>query len=443
MLKAVLSILGTRIATRVVTMGAGILIARTIGVDGQGVLGLLLMLGGLLAGLVDLGLGMGAVYFVGRQGWREERFAGLALPVLALSTIVGLGIFSWLASTWLTDYAVALQGKNVAALALFVVANAFAELFLNLFIARQRLRDYNLAEIIFAVAMVAATLLLTWQGNRDATAYFTVYGATRLLVFLYLGLRLGRLPRLPRPEPLRQLAVLLRYSFSQWSANLFSQLSVRVDALMLAWFIPRSPRVDLADLGLYSICLLTITRLMEIQRSIQTAFFSRVAGLEEARAVEVTNTTYRRSFLVYLLLSAGLIAFGWPVLWLYGPEYTAAWSVLSVLVLGTIALRGNAGVLMLYFSTVDRSIYTVHTHQISLVGNILLSAWLIPRMGIMGAALGTVASFSAGKVYLLWRYQRLTGSRWSRDLLIRPAEAALALSDLRRELAGMLKGGAS
>jgi O-antigen/teichoic acid export membrane protein len=442
MLQAVLSILGTRIATRLATMVAGILIARTIGVNEQGGLGLLLMLGGLLAGLVDLGLGMGAVYFVGRLGWKEERFAGLALPVLALSTALGMGTFAWLATHWLTDYAIALQGRNLAALTLFVVANAFSELFLNLFIARQRLRDYNLAEIVFAVAMVTATLVLVWRGEREAAAYFMAYGATRMLVFLYLLARLGKLPRIPHPIPLRELGGLLRYGLSQWSANLFSQLSVRVDALMLAWFIPRSPMVSLADLGLYSICLLTITRLMEIQRSIQTAFFSRVAGLDEAQAVAVTNSTYRRSFLVYVLLSAVLILFGWPVLWLYGPEFTAAWSVLTVLVLGTITLRGNTGVLMLYFSAVNRSIYTVHTHQISLVGNILLSALLIPHFGIMGAALGTSLSFAVGKVYLLWRYQRLTGSRWSRDLLIRPAEILEAVAEVRREVIGMVRGGA-
>ncbi|MDP2360986.1 MAG: polysaccharide biosynthesis C-terminal domain-containing protein [bacterium] len=438
MLRSVLAILCTRVLTRLVTMAAGILIARTIGVEEQGVLGLLLMLGGLLAGICDLGLGMGAVFFVGRQGWRADRFTGLALPVLALSTAAGLGLFAWLAATWLTDYAVALQGANLAALALFVGANTFTELYLNLTIARQRIAQYNLAELAFAAVIVVATLLLTARGLRNASVYLALYGAARLLVFLYL---LSRQEDRPRPGPLRETATLLRYSLTQWSANLFSMLSVRVDALLLAWYIPRSDRVDLADLGLYTICLLTITRLMDVQRSIQTAFFSRVANEEASRAVETTNTTYRRSFLVYLVLSAALIAGGWPVLWLYGPEYPAAWGVLTVLVLGTITLRGNAGVLMLYFSSVDRSVYTVHTHQISLAGNLLLNILLIPRWGIMGAALGTALAFAAGKLYLLWRYQKETGSRWSRDLLLRPAEMRTALGDLRREVGAMWRGG--
>jgi len=416
-------------------MAAGILIARTIGVSEQGVLGLLLMLGGLLAGMVDLGLGMGAVFFVGRQGWREERFAGLALPVLLVATVVGLGLFSWLATTWLTDYAVALEGGNLAILALFVVGNAFTELLLNLFIARQRLREYNLAEVLFAGVMLLATLVLTYVGAATAAPYFILYGAARLLVFFYL---LTRLEHRPVAPVWRELPNLLRYSLTQWSANQFSQLSVRVDALMLAWFIPRSPRISLADLGLYTICLLTITRLMEIQRSIQTAFFSRVAGLDDAAAITATNSTYRRSFLVYLLLSALLILFGWPVLWLYGPDFTAAWGVLTVLVLGTITLRGNAGMLMLYFSTVDRSIYTVHTHQITLVANVLFNGLLIPRWGNMGAAVGTSLSFAAGKLYLLWRYQQLTGSHWARDLLIGPAEARESIGDLIREVREML-----
>lgn len=441
MLQAVLSILGTRIITRMTTMVAGIFIARAIGVEQQGVLGLLLMLGGLLAGICDLGLGMGAVYFVGRRSWEEGRFAGLALPVLGLSTVVTLGLFAWMAGAWLSDYAVALQGVNLAMLALFVAANALAELYLNIFIARQRLRDYNLAEVFFAALMLGGTLLLLWRGVRQPAAYFGLYGAARGLTFLYLFARLGRPPRRGR---LSELPGLLRYSLSQWLANLFSQLSVRVDAFMLAWFIPHSNgRVTLADLGLYSICLLTITRLMEIQRSIQTAFFSRVAGLDEREAVAVTNATYRKSFLVYLLLAAGLITFGYPVLWLYGREYTAAWGVLNVLVLGTVALRGNAGVLMLYFSTIDRSRYTVRTHQISLVGNILLAALLIPRFGIMGAAVGTSVSFAVGKLYLLWRYQRETGSRWSRDLLVRPGEALGALADVRGALRKALGGRSS
>lgn len=437
MLQAVLSILGTRLSTRVTTLAAGVLIARTIGVDSQGALGLLLMLGGLMVGLVDLGLAMGAVYFVGRQDWSEERYTGLALPVLTMSIVTGLLVFALLASFWLTDYVVVLSGPNLFALSLYVSAHAFSEVYLNLTLARQRLRDYNLSEIISAVAVVLVTLALVLRGVRNPAAYFTMYGGTRLLVCAYLVIRLGRLPRL---HSIQELPRLLRYCLSQWSANLFSQLSVRVDAFMLAWFIPHSKAVSLADLGLYSICLLTITRLMEIQRSIQTAFFSRMAGLGEKDAIATTNATYRKSFLVYLLLSVALITFGYPVLWIYGPEYPAAWGVLSVLVLGTIALRGNAGVLMLYFSTTDQSRYTVHTHQISLVGNFLLSLFLIPRLGIMGAALGTSISFAAGKLYLLWRYQEVTGSRWARDLLIRPAEAREALVELRRGLSGLMRG---
>jgi O-antigen/teichoic acid export membrane protein len=431
MLQAILSILGTRILTRLVTMVAGILIARTIGVEEQGVLGLLLMLGGLLAGLCDLGLGMGAVFFVGRQGWAQERFTGLALPLLALSVATGMGLFAWLASSWLTGYAVALAGVNLAALVLFVVANTFTELYLNLAIARQRIVHYNLAEVVFAALMISATLVMTLRGVAAAPAYLALYGGARLMVLVYL---LSRQTRLPRPGGLRQTGRLLRYSLTQWAANLFSMLGLRVDALLLGWFIPRSELVSLADLGLYTICLLTITRLMEIQRSIQTAFFSRVANEAPERAVETTNTVYRRSYLVYLLLSVLLIAGGWPVLRLYGPEYPAAWGVLSLLVLGTITLRGNSGVLMLYFSSVDRSVYTVHAHQITLAVNLLLNMLLIPRWGLPGAALGTGVAFGAGKLYLLWRYCRSTGSRWSRDLLLRPAEARLALVELRREL---------
>jgi stage V sporulation protein B len=437
MLNAVLSILGTRILTRLTTMGAGILIARTIGVEEQGVLGLLLMLGGLLTGICDLGIGMGAVYFVGRKSWDEGRYTGLALPVLATSTALTLGGFTCVAVLGLTDYAVALEGRNLAALILFVVANSFAELYFNLLIARQRLRDYNLGEVLFAVLMLTGAVLLITQGARVAAFYFALYGATRGLVFLFLYARLGVRPRGGR---LADLTPVLRYSLSQWSANMFALLSVRADVLMLAWFIPRTPRVTLADLGLYTICLLTITRLMEIQRSIQTAYFSHLAGLGEQEAITAANATYRKSFLVYLLLSLVLIVFGYPVLLLYGREYTAAWGVLTVLVLGTVTLRGNSGVLMLYFSSVDRSRYTVHTHQISLVGNLLFSCVLIPRLGIMGAAVGTAVSFTLGKVYLLWRYQRLTGSRWSRDLLLRPGEAVSSLKELKKGVAAFLGG---
>ena len=56
---------------------------------------------------------------------------------------------------------------------------------------------------------------------------------------------------------------------------------------------------------------------------------------------------------------------------------------------------------------------------------------LVPRLGMVGAALGMSASYAASVAYLGWHYRRATGTTWA-DLLPGPADVRWAFGKLRR-----------
>jgi O-antigen/teichoic acid export membrane protein len=92
-------------------------------------------------------------------------------------------------------------------------------------------------------------------------------------------------------------------------------------------------------------------------------------------------------FIIYLLNSSDILSF------IFGPEYSLGWSCLVVLSVGQLVNcgTGSIGVLLL-MSGNQRNWFWMTS--LSLLINIIICLILVPKLGIIGAAIGT--SFSVG-----------------------------------------------
>ena len=88
-----------------------------------------------------------------------------------------------------------------------------------------------------------------------------------------------------------------------------------------------------------------------------------------------------------------LLALGKPLLWMFGPEFTAAYPVMFILALGLLAraFAGPAQNLLVMAGHQDKVALILVTTIIICLG---LGLALIPALGIMGAAIATAAAFA-------------------------------------------------
>jgi O-antigen/teichoic acid export membrane protein len=99
-------------------------------------------------------------------------------------------------------------------------------------------------------------------------------------------------------------------------------------------------------------------------------------------------TSQRWTLWPSLLGVAGLLVCGWPLLWLFGPEFVAGYPLIAILSVGLLA-RAAAGPAERLLTMYGRQNACALIYLMALVCNVVLCFTLIPRFGLVGAAAST------------------------------------------------------
>ncbi len=423
MIQNILATFGTRLLVSMGNLVLALALARCMGPERQGVVSYLVMLVGLMVLGGSLGLDAAAVFYLNRIGLTARAYLRRILPVLVpslLSTALAVVVLVQLG----------LLGNEGTSGPLLLITLLIFPLELTislvrcLFMAQERIGEYNSVEVVQSLVLylLVGTMLVL---RPDSPAWVLgMYLLDRLVV---VGVILWRLKARPldAPDavfvPAPPLKEILRYSIFPWLANVFSLLNIRLDTLMVAWYVSRVPSVQPADLGLYTVSMLAVARLQDVQMAIQVAYFPRVASLARREASQLAGRFYRTSTPVYLLLFLVMLAAGWPALRLFGADYVRAYPTLVALTFGVMALRANSGVLSIYFTAQGRPHIPTLVNGVGVVVNVILNLWLIPRYGMLGAALGTVGACGLTKVLLVLAFLH-EGADYRRDLWLKRSD---------------------
>jgi len=158
-----------------------------------------------------------------------------------------------------------------------------------------------------------------------------------------------------------------------------------------------------ADVGIYFAAVRVMTLagyvyyafMLISSREFSLARADRDTAALQARVLYATKWT----FLLTVPAVAVMLVAGYPLLYLFGPEFTAAWPAMAVLGLGLLARAsvGQAGDLLVVLGHQRENLIAAAS---SLILNIALTLALVPVLGILGAAVGTALSQSARAIIL-------------------------------------------
>ena len=100
----------------------------------------------------------------------------------------------------------------------------------------------------------------------------------------------------------------------------------------------------------------------------------------------------------------GLMIAGWPLLWLFGAEFTAGYPLIAVMAVGLLA-RAAAGPAERLLTMAGRQTVCVFVYLAALIANVAFCFLLIPAFGLYGAAASTSIALTLESVilYLLAR----------------------------------------
>ncbi len=185
-------------------------------------------------------------------------------------------------------------------------------------------------------------------------------------------------------ESLGLLFKLSKFGFFPMLSVLMTTLNYRIDTIMLKGY------VDYSSIGVYSVGVSIAEKIWVIPDAMRDIMISKVASGkkvdEVSMVIRVCNTVCILIFIGMLLVSKPLIAL------LYGAEYSGAYSIIIIILLGTITMT-YFKMIASYFIVINKQKISLIFLTISVITNVIVDIILIPKFNIYGAAWASTVAY--------------------------------------------------
>ena len=418
------------VANAALTFGVAVIVARVLGPDGRGVYALFLLSASITQSVLSLGIGVSAVYHLGKRAYPLSRVVANSQQLTVVSLIVSglLVLLAWpTVGDALLDHG-APYWVFVFAVPLFLNYNVLT----NVFQGTSRFLAMN--AIIVAQPLVLLGLLVVGIaiGDVDTTAALILWcGATLAATVLGLallgrgGLRVTELLRFDWPSMRGQI----RFGVQGQVGNLVQLLNYRLDQYIVLLF------VGISAVGIYAVAVTMTQSIWFIANAVAVVLLPRLTATDEADAARTTPVVCRNT----LLLSAlGALALGavspWLLKGLFGADFGPALAPLLWLLPGTVALAGSKILTSYIFSQgrpLTNSLITIASLAVTLVADFVL----IPTFGVAGAAVASSLAYGVHFALSLIAYRRLSGGSIWEAVFVRGDDLRRYVEAARQRLA--------
>jgi O-antigen/teichoic acid export membrane protein len=246
--------------------------------------------------------------------------------------------------------------------------------------------------VLLPLGLIVAVGAIVAAGHRPTAEQAVLAGV--VVVVLVAGCQAVVLRRVARDEVPDRTA---RYDTRTWlrvsmPLLLVGSLNVvfqRVDVLLVGLYL------DASEAGVYAMAFRTAALASILQTAMNTTVAPRIASLFWSGRSEELEATVLRSirmvFLPSLAVTAVLVAFGGPILSLFGKSFRAGWAAMAVYALGQLVSVSNGPVGWLMNLTGHQSraaLVNAVSAALCLAGYLVL----IPLFGLVGAAAANAGS---------------------------------------------------
>jgi len=404
----------TAFAIRVISAGIAflsqILLARWVGVHEFGIYTYVWVIINVVGTLCALGLSTSAVRFIGEYRTRGE-FAlmrgflrtgrSLSLGAGVVAAVMGLMILI-LARDGVEAYYRVPLGICLVALPAFALTDFHdgvgrAQGWIDL-----ALGPPYIFRPLLLLMFVAAAVASGWPRDAETAVYGAVVATWLTAMGQYLLQKQRMLDRVPAGARHYRLGLWFKVSLPLLLLEGFTLMMTNLDILMLNLFVPPD------DIGLYFAAARTISLVAFVHFAITAVAMPRFTALAvegDAPGVRAVLAEMRLwTWWPSLAGVAGLLILGKPLLWMFGPEFTAGYPVMLVLSGGLLAMAAAGPVQGLLVVTGHQNA-TAAVLAATVVVNAGLNLALIPLWGLIGAGTATSLSlaFQALVLYVLAR----------------------------------------
>jgi len=367
------------------TLLTGIVIARQLGPEMMGIWTILLLIPGYAEAFGRFQFDVSAVYFIGKKK-ADIGEVTFILHLVALIAALIIGCAFVVGFEWFYQRLFANIEADVRTLAFVVlVIYPLRLIYINysyLLIAHEDIKAYNMTVIIQALLTASLSIFLIMA--LEMGIYGALVGSlTGLSIsIIYAAYKVQRIARLRFSLNVGLFVEMTKYAVHYYFSGLIGYFQNNVTSLIAAVFIGPA-QVAFYAVG-KSICEVS-TRMVPV--AVNTALFPHVARLNDTdESGGLVARLFRVTLLILIGSSVCLSLLIKPVVYvLYGSPYYPLIIPFLIMIPGVVLVQ-SALVFSTFFSGLGRPDLLPKASLFPLLLQAVLSALMIPELGIIGAA---------------------------------------------------------
>jgi O-antigen/teichoic acid export membrane protein len=293
---------------------------------------------------------------------------------------------------------------------------------------KEQIREYNIITLLQVVLLFLVLMFFFFVlRKREVMAY--VFGMYASYGFAFL-VSLARIIPAIRQTPVRGSGKVIRDLFRLGSVmqlgNVFQFFNYRISYYFIEFFLSR------AAVGVYSVGVQLSESIWLIAKSIHMVQYTRISNeKDEAYASRLTLSLVKVSFfLTFLCLILVMLLLFLFFSLVFRPEFSQVPSIMMILAAGILTFSVSIN-LSPYFSGTGKPVHNTISAGIGLVFTVVMCIFLIPRMGLAGAALAATCSYIAATVYQFMVFIKMTHVRPS-DFILRREDLRMIRREIRK-----------
>jgi O-antigen/teichoic acid export membrane protein len=410
-IKGVALTYSTQLLVLCLTFLINVVIVRTLGASGKGIISLLQMFFQMLVLIAMFGMSEGNTYYLGNRRYKHRDVLSSTLfhTVVVSLFVVFLAIVlrKWLATTFL---------RNIDERYFLVALGIFPAFFLfqhgiSMLLGHKQFVSFNIAGIARNVSYLLLLLFLIPKYDLKGAILASILGLAVADVIIYGKLIMYGVPRVGANFDFLKKA--FTFGAKSQVGLLLSQINRRLDIFIINIFL--TP----AQVGYYAIAVAMAELPWHISQAAATVLFPEISGMEKEKAHNFTAFVCRNVvFLIFCFSIMLLLVGGILVTAIFGRDFGVSVMPLQILLPGIILLSINK-VLCAGFSGTGKPQYGTYTATIAAITTIALDFLLIPLLGIRGAAIASTAAYFAAALTAIVLFKKQSRLSLSEFLLIK------------------------
>lgn len=423
-----LHLLASNGASMCFRFAAGILLARVLGPEGQGVVVAILVIPMLINTLSAMGIWQSVVYFMGMGKYSDAQIINTISVLYIISSSFGLGL-CWIAYavqgnpefTWLFKFLAILTIP-------FGLIVAYAR---GVMAGKGRLAVFAKFEWCGSLAFLLCAIIFVWYFQLGILGALLSYVVAVLPIATWALFSINRVSAV-KIIPDWQLMRNIVFKGFAFAVSLFVvMLSYRVSIIFLERF------GSFEWVAYFHIALIFAELIWKFPAAIGTATFSRSARAEDPRAFSLLTLRLNRVSFLICGLVALMVFFAAPhfIPIIYGSEYSESGTILQILIPGILAMVTYKTVKM-DMAGRGKPLISLYVAIPSIILNGILSYFWIPSHGTSGAAAALSISYLAMVVCYLFVYLRVANLKIGNIVCFRPDDfefCSVLLKKVRRK----------